>query len=86
MPSKNLRTLNNGWPLGDGPLSMPVRFDIRDRRVFLMCQEGCPQAIWAATDPVDHVGYTVDLALLKARVADHWLKVHPAEIADLTYC
>ena len=86
MPSKNLATLNNGWPLGAGPMLCPVRFDIRDGRVFLMCHENCEQAIWAATDPDDLIGYTVDLAMLKARVADHWLKVHPDEIADQTYC
>ena len=87
MPSKNMLTLNNGWPFSDKPLSKGFRFDLRDGRLFMACFH-CPQAIMALTDedPEGLAGYTVTLQILKERIADHWLRVHAAEIADETYC
>lgn len=92
MPSKNLLTINNGWPFGEGPLECGIRFEIRDSRVFIVCAT-CPQGVFVATEPADvaadpehPAAYTVTLAFLKARVADHWLKVHPEEIAGQTSC
>ena len=94
MPSKNLLTLNNGWPFSDKPLSKGFRFDVRDGRLFMTCA-GCPQAIMALTDQdpeaVDggdkgYSGYLVTLQILKERIADHWLRCHEQEIAAETYC
>ena len=87
MPSKNMFTLNNGWPFSDKPLSKGFRFDVRDGRLFMTCA-GCPQAIMALTDedPEGLAGYLVTLQILKERISDHWLRVHADEIAAETYC
>jgi hypothetical protein len=96
VPSKNLRTLNNGWPLGEGPLERYVRFEIRlaidladpdglpVRRVYMVCGYDCPTAIHEMTAD-DGGAWTWTLRQLAARVADHTLKCHAEDIADLTY-
>lgn len=95
MPSKNLRTLNNGWPLSEAPMEKPFRFElrrtvidsVRKNRLVMLCG-GCGLGIFVLTDndPAALANYTVDLAFLKARVVDHWLRRHSEEIADQTYC
>lgn len=88
MPSKNLLTLNNGWPFGDGPMTRGLQFESRGGRIFAVCAS-CPQGITALTDtdpdPI-RPAYVVTLELLKSRIADHWLKCHAEEIAAETYC
>jgi hypothetical protein len=96
MPSKNLRTLNNGWHLSDAPMGKPFRFEIRratiegirKSRLVMVCSGGCGRGIFVLTDndPAALANYTVDLAFLKARLVDHWLKAHADELADQTYC
>jgi len=92
MPSKNLLSLNNGWPFGDLPLECTIRFENREGRIWMVCA-GCPQAIMSVSEPYDVAAdpsrpeaYTVTLKILKAQVADHWLKCHADEIAYATYC
>ena len=87
MPSKNLMTLNNGWPFSEAPLSKGFRFDLRDGRLFMTCA-ACPQAIMALTDddPEGLAGYLVTLQILKEQIASHWLRCHEQEIAAETYC
>ncbi len=45
----------------------------------------CPQAIFCLAPDAFQPGYTWNLTGLKARVADHVLRCHAAEIADQTY-
>ena len=85
VPSKNLRTLNNGWPTGDGPLVRLVKFEMRDGKIYMCCgHAGCPQAIHEMTAD-DGGSWTWTLGQLRARVADHTLKCHEADIAEATY-
>jgi len=86
-----MRDLNNGWPFSAGPDACGFRFEVRDGRVFCVCAS-CPQAVASVSEPLDVAAdqtapesYTVTLAWLKARVADHWLRCHAEEIEGVTY-
>ena len=78
-----LHALNEGWPFGDGPLQWFWRFEIRDgiraiEELHMVCAEpGCPQALFCLAPDIGKPGFTLNLELLKSRVADHVLKCHP---------
>lgn len=81
--------LNNGWPFGDGPMMWDIRHELRidaDGRVqaHMVCAAD-GQSVFCLAPDTAAPGYVWNLAGLKARVADHVLKCHSGEIADLTY-
>lgn len=83
-PDVKLAGVNNGWPLGDGPMAWDVRVDVRDGQVHMVCAED-GQSVFCLVPDVTGEGFTWNLAGLKARVADHVLRCHEGEIAALTY-
>lgn len=83
-PDAKLSGVNNGWPLGDGPMAWDVRTVVRDGQVHLTCAED-GQSVFCLVPDVTFEGFTGNLAILKARVADHVLRCHEGEIAALTY-
>ncbi len=83
-PESKLQALNNGWPFSDGPMEWDIRLEIREGQAHMVCAS-CPQAIFCLAPDAFQPGYTWNLTGLKARVADHVLRCHAAEIADQTY-
>ena len=75
-----LDQIGNGWHLGSGPMEWPWHFEFR-----IVCGK-CEQAIFPLTpeDSAAH-GFTWTLEQARPRVADHVLKCHAGQIADLTY-
>ena len=76
--------VNNGWHLSDEPLNWEMRHEIRDGSAHLVCPVES-QSVFCLAPDVDRLGFTFSLAVLKARVADHVLRCHADQIADLTY-
>jgi hypothetical protein len=79
--SSPMERLNAGWPFGDGPNQWPVRGEVRDGQVHLVCH-GCGQSVFPLSLALDGPGYRVTGDLLKSRIADHCLKSHQDDLAD----
>ena len=82
-PAGSMATLNNGFPFGDGPNQWPVRSELRDGQLHLVCGHGnCQVSIFPLVPNLEEPGYTVTGDLLKSRIADHCLKMHRADLGD----
>jgi hypothetical protein len=87
-PEPKLTGLNNGWPFSDGPMEWDIRVEVRDGatwpEIHMVCaREG--QSVFCLAPDAALPGFIWNLTGLRARVADHVLKCHADEIADLTY-
>lgn len=78
-----LYALNEGWPFGDGPMRWFFRFAVRDdsQGIYAECAS-CPQGIFCVVPDTTKPGFSLNLELLKSRVADHVLKCHPEQAAS----
>ena len=83
-PESKLASLNNGWPMGEGPMAWDVRHELREGQAHMVCAAD-GQSVFCLAPDVTDVGFTWNLAGLRARVADHVLRCHEGEIAALTY-
>ena len=72
---RNLYALGEGWAFGPGPMQWHCHLEIRDGQAHIVC-DGCPQSVFCVAPDVMLRGFTWNLELLKARVADHVLKCH----------
>jgi hypothetical protein len=87
-PVSSLQLTNGGFPFGDKPNQWPVRGEVRDGQVHLVCAyrrdrgEPCGQSIFPLALALDQPGYQVTGDLLKSRIADHALRSHAADLGD----
>lgn len=78
---RKLGHLNNGWPFGDGPDRWAVRGEVRDGEVHLVCAD-CGGSVFPLALALDGPGYEVSGEILKARITDHVLRLHAAQLGD----
>lgn len=81
---RHLYGLGDGWAFGPGPLQWNCHIDLRlnearedpPEEAHMVCDQ-CDQSVFCMAPDTDRRGFTWNLELLKARVADHVLKCHP---------
>ncbi len=78
---RKLQHTNNGWPYSDGPDRWTVRGEVRDGQVHLVCHD-CGMSVFNLAVTLDQPGFMVTGEILKARIADHVLKMHADVLGD----
>jgi len=79
--ARKLCGLNRGWPFTDGPDRWAIRGEVRDGQVHLVCHH-CDVSVFTLALTTAEAGYMVTGETLKARIADHVLKSHAADLGD----